>query len=221
VTTWAVRKSQLRMALTPRDIQWLRRDPLRADQRISPVADLGHRMRAERKMLSWFLIVLAMLVAIPLLLGAAGFLVPRQHQTTRNIELRQSPEAVWSAVSDFAAGPTWRKDLHRVERGEDRNGHPVWIEVSRSGRLPLEVVESIPPARLMTRIADQNLPFGGTWTWEITATEKGCTVRITEDGEIHNPIFRFLARFVFGYHSTIETYLRSLGRKFNEAVQPT
>lgn len=161
-----------------------------------------------------------MLVAVPLLLGAAGFLVPRQHQATRTIELRQSAESVWQVISDFSAGPTWRKDLIRVERAPDQNGHPVWIEVSRTGRLPLEVVELTPPSRMVTRIADKNLPFGGTWTWEITSSVNGCTVRITEDGEIYNPIFRFLARFVFGYHATIETCLRSLGQKFNETVQP-
>ena len=43
--------------------------------------------------------------------------------------------------------------------------------------------------------------------------------RIREDGEIYNVIFRFMARFFFGYTSSIETYLRDLGVKFGQAVK--
>lgn len=42
-----------------------------------------------------------------------------------------------------------------------------------------------------------------------------------EEGEIYNPIFRCLARFVFGYTSSLESYLKSLGGKFGEEVTPT
>jgi hypothetical protein len=41
-------------------------------------------------------------------------------------------------------------------------------------------------------------------------------VRITENGEVGNPVFRFMARFVFGYTATIDTYLIALGQKFGE-----
>jgi hypothetical protein len=39
------------------------------------------------------------------------------------------------------------------------------------------------------------------------------TLRITEHGEIYNPIFRALARFVFGYESTMIAYLDALKKK--------
>ena len=41
-------------------------------------------------------------------------------------------------------------------------------------------------------------------------------MRITEDGEIYNVIFRFVARFFFGYTASIEGYLRDLGHRFGE-----
>jgi hypothetical protein len=83
-------------------------------------------------------------------------------------------------------------------------------------------VEEKTPSRRVTRIADKNLPFGGTWTIEISPNAEGSVVRITEDGEIHNAIFRFMARFFFGYTSSIEGYLRDLGRHFGEvtAIEP-
>ncbi len=44
-------------------------------------------------------------------------------------------------------------------------------------------------------------------------------VTITENGEIYNPFFRFMARFVFGYTVTMETYLKALGKKFSEDAE--
>jgi len=63
------------------------------------------------------------------------------------------------------------------------------------------------------------LPFGGGWTFEIASLPGGgAELRVTEDGEIYNAIFRFLARFLFGYTGSIETCLRDLGAKFGEPV---
>jgi hypothetical protein len=88
-----------------------------------------------------------------------------------------------------------------------------------SGTIPLETVISQPPAKLVVRIADPKLPFGGTWTYEITPIATGSSLRIREDGEVYNPLFRFLSRFVFGQSTTIETYLKSLAKKFGESPQ--
>jgi len=73
--------------------------------------------------------------------------------------------------------------------------------------------------RLVVRIADPKLPFGGTWTYEITPAPEGSSLRIREDGEVYNPIFRFVSRFVVGYSGTIDAYLKSLGRKFSEQTK--
>ena len=67
-------------------------------------------------------------------------------------------------------------------------------------------------------IADKKLPYGGTWTYELSSDGTGSSVRITENGEIYNVIFRFVARFFMGYTSSIDTYLADLGRKFGETV---
>lgn len=79
------------------------------------------------------------------------------------------------------------------------------------------------PTRIAVRIAgrfpDGGLPFGGTWTFEIApAATGGSDLRVREDGEIYNVIFRFMARFFFGYTASIEGYLRDLGTKFHQSV---
>jgi hypothetical protein len=85
--------------------------------------------------------------------------------------------------------------------------------------MPMKVVDRQPPHRLVGAIDDRKLPFGGSWTYEIAPRAGGCTITITEDGEVYNPLFRFMARFVFGHHATLKQYLASLGNKFGEDVQ--
>jgi hypothetical protein len=75
-----------------------------------------------------------------------------------------------------------------------------------------------PPRLLRMRIADAELPFGGTWTYEIRPADGGSTLTITEDGEVYNPIFRLISRLT-GQRGTITEYHTSLARKFGQPVE--
>ena len=44
-------------------------------------------------------------------------------------------------------------------------------------------------------------------------------VRITEDGEVYNPIFRFVSRFVFGQTRMLDAYLRALGQATGQQIE--
>jgi hypothetical protein len=68
--------------------------------------------------------------------------------------------------------------------------------------------------RFRTRIADKNLPFGGTWTIDVAPQASGSSVTITEQGEVYNPVFRFVSRFVMGQSATVDAYLKALHKKF-------
>jgi hypothetical protein len=128
---------------------------------------------------------------------------------------------VFDAITDWRAFPTWRSDVKSVREFTSADGHVGWIEVSRHGELPMEIVESQRPTKLIGHIASDKLPFGGTWTWQIDpVSSKECTATVTEDGEIYNPLFRFMARYLFGYTATMDGYLRNLGKKFGEEVAP-
>ncbi len=158
----------------------------------------------------WVLIGVILLVGLPVLVALAGSLLPKSHSASRH---------AWRVLTDRVAMPSWRTDLRAIERLPDLDGHEVWQETDRRGqKLRLETVEAVPPRRLVGRIADPKLPFGGTWTYEITPVADGSTLTITEDGEIYNPIFRFVARFILGYTGTMESYLRALAAKFGEQV---
>lgn len=166
--------------------------------------------------MKWILWVFFVLVGVLILIALVGWLLPKAHTVTREARFKQPPEVIWKTITDIDAMPSWRQGLKSVRRLPDQNGLPAWVETSDSGTIPYETVLSEPPAKLIVRIADPKLPFGGTWTYEITPNPGGSALRIREDGEVYNPVFRFLARFVFGYSGTIDTYLKSVSRKFGE-----
>lgn len=166
--------------------------------------------------MKWILWAFIFLGAILILITLIGWLLPKAHTATREARFHQPPEAIWKAITDVDAMPEWRQGLKDVKRLPDKNGLPYWVETSDSGTIPFETVISQPPSKLVIRIADPKLPFGGTWTYEITPVAGGSSLRISENGEVYNPVFRFLSQFVFGYSETIDTYLKSLFKKFGE-----
>ena len=168
------------------------------------------------KIILWIVVGLA---GVLLAATFIGWLLPREHVATRVGRYRQKPEVIWKAITDIEAMPSWREGLKSVKRLPDRNGLPAWVEETSAGNIALETTESEAPRRMVSRIADPKLPFGGTWTYEIAASTEGATLRITENGFVTNPLFRFLSRFVFGHTATIETYLKLLAKKLGEEAR--
>jgi len=159
------------------------------------------------------LVVLAALVLIVVFVAGAGLMLPRDHVATRRATVPTAPDAVFAAIVDVGSYAAWRTSLSAVEVLPPVDGRARWVEVSGRDRIAMEQVERLPPRRLVTRIADPDLPFGGTWTFELAPADGGTSVTITERGEIRNPIFRVAARFVFGYGATMETFLDELSAR--------
>ena len=170
--------------------------------------------------MKWVLFSAAGLVAVMALVALVGSLLPRDHVAARRARLPRPPAEVWAVIRDVARAPEWRADLERVETLPPAAGRARFREVGSQGAITLEVVEELAPSRLVTRIADEGLPFGGSWTFELQPSGDGTLVTITERGFVGNVIFRALARFVFTHHRTLEQYLRALGRRFGAEVVP-
>jgi hypothetical protein len=164
--------------------------------------------------MKWILIIGLVLVAIVAVVLVIGYMLPQSHVATRRATIQSSCESVFAAITDVEQFSTWRKDVNKAERLPDRDGRAVWVEEGSSGRMTLAVEHLDRPTLLVTRIADPDLPFGGTWTYNLQPGPESCDVTITEKGEIYNPLFRFMARFVFGYEATMASYLEALGSKF-------
>lgn len=171
-------------------------------------------------MLKILLFLVAALVVVVIVTVVVGYLLPEKHVSARVIEVRQKPEVVFALISDFASAPSWRSDVKRVEILSEQNGRARYREEGDNGTLTMEVTELRSPERMVTEIADKNLPFGGRWIFEIFPTSQGCRLNITERGEIYNPVFRVVSRFFLGYTHTLDAYLKNLARKFGESTSP-
>ena len=128
---------------------------------------------------------LAVLAAI--LLGAFGFgsYLPVAHVATRSRKVPARPEIVWGLINDPVATKGWG--------GENKT----------------EVVEQDPPRLLVRKIVGEKA-FGGTWTFEIAPEgHDASTLTITERGEVYNPLFRTVMRFI-GQTRGIDAYLAKL-----------
>lgn len=167
--------------------------------------------------MKWVILIIGIVVFLVAVMAAVGAMLPRDHHATRKARFHVSPAALFAVL---AGPPDWRTGVASYGELPDQEGRKRWWEEdTHRQKITYELVEAKPPERLVTRIAQPGLPFGGGWTFEISQLAGGGSeLRIRENGEIYNVIFRFMARFLFGYTGTIETYLRDLGAKFGEPV---
>lgn len=143
-----------------------------------------------------------------------GLLLPEEHHASESARFRVGPDQLWTIITDFGAYPTWRRGVNTVERLPDMNNHPVWKETDAHGEsIPYETMLAVPGERLVRRIADPNLPFGGTWEFHLKPTPDGTLLTLTENGEVYHPIFRFVSRFIIGHTQSIHGYLDDLQTK--------
>ena len=163
-------------------------------------------------MLRWVLIAGGVLALLVIAAVVVGYLLPVGHVASSEATFDRPPSEVFSAIADVTRYPGWRPDVSRVEIVAE-SPRLRWRESGSNGEITFEIEESVPPGLLRSRIADPSLPFGGSWTYEVTPSGSGTLVRITERGEVYNPLFRVASRFVFGHTATMDQFLRNLGQK--------
>jgi hypothetical protein len=163
------------------------------------------------------LIAAAGIVLLILVVLVTGSLLPKRHVASRSASYRATPEHLFSLI----AGPqNWRPDVLRYEAVPDANGRELMRETTRGGEIiTYELLDRVPARSLKRRIATENLPYSGTWTYSLQPNGEGTVVRITEDGQVYNPVFRFMSRFVLGHTRAMDSYLRALGKATGQEVE--
>ena len=140
--------------------------------------------------MKWILRATVFVIALIAAIALTGYFLPVNHEASRSADFNKPPETVHALISDVKNYSQW------------------WPE----NEVNVEVVENVPPTRFVTRIVGESA-FGGTWTMEIMPTPNGSRLTITERGEIYNPIFRTLAKFVFGHAGTMESCLAAAQKR--------
>jgi hypothetical protein len=167
-------------------------------------------------MIKIVLIVLALLAMVVLLVIVIGMRLPQSHVIARTALLKQTRKAIYAVISDLAQAPAWRSDIESVQVLQGDTGETLYREKSQHGVLTYRIDRADPPRKFVTTIVDKDAPFGGSWIFELSEESGGTRLTITERGEVYNPVFRFMAKYVFGYHRTMEVYLARLMQRFGE-----
>ena len=166
--------------------------------------------------MKYALIGLALVGTLILAVLLIGIALPVRHRAAREATFSRPATEVFKAISTPADFPSWRSGVTNVEALPPNAGKTRYRETGKDGSITYEVERSVGERELATRIADPSLPFGGTWTYNLTPKADSTTLRIVEDGEVYNPFFRFVSRFVIGHTATIDRFLQDLGKKFGQ-----
>jgi Polyketide cyclase / dehydrase and lipid transport len=160
--------------------------------------------------------IIVLIGSVALIVAMIGAMLPQRHIATRSASFHAPPERLFALI----AGPQdWRPDVRSCEL-LTQDGRSYQREVSRRGETILyEIAQSRPPVAIESRIATPNLAYSGSWTFALEPLGATTRVRVTEDGEVYNPIFRFVSKFVLGQTATQDKYLRAMGKATGEDMR--
>ena len=164
-------------------------------------------------MMRWLIGIGVGLILAVGIMAIVGLALPKGHRVSRTVRLAADPAKVFATISDFKRAPEWRPDVKKIAVDGDGGPGTIVREESSMGTIPFRVETLTPPSRMVMRIADPNLGFGGTWTYELQPQDTGTSLTITEDGEVTNPFFRVMQKFFFSPYKSIDSYLANLKRR--------
>ncbi len=161
------------------------------------------------KIIGLVLLVIAAVVFI------VGYRLPEQHTATRDRVFAAPADRIFHEISTIAAYPKWRSGVQSVEMLADSNGMTHFRESGMTGDVTYVVERVVPNRQYVLTIADAKLPYSGSWIFDLTPVAGGTQLTITEEGAVHNPLFRFMSRYVFGHFRTIDAYLADLDKRLS------
>ncbi len=160
--------------------------------------------------MKWIIIIVVLLILFVSIIYLMGYLMPVKHQSFVESHLPIAPEKLWKILTTPDEYKNWRRGIKELKlidanhwselnsHGDTINYRADWVELNK---------------KLLTIITNNNLPYGGQWEFQIQNTNAGCNLRITENGEVYNPIFRFMSKYVFGHDATLKAYMADLQAK--------
>lgn len=161
-------------------------------------------------MLKWACIVVGVLVALGVCIYGIGMSLPRTHVARMEGVVAKAPEEMAAVIRDVRSYPTWRRGVVVEDVAQEADAI-TYVELAEGDRIAYRLTEPVRDGQFVATMTDESLPFGGSWTITLTPEGDGARVRIQEDGDVRDPIYRFFAHFVFGYTSSMRNYLENLG----------
>jgi hypothetical protein len=164
------------------------------------------------------LIVVVFAVLAGIIAYTDGAMLPVQHTASVSGVVEAPPDKVFALIVNVGGGPSWRHSVQSVQVLPPDDGRDHWIENLGHGEtmdflaVRSEPVDASGHGRRDVRLNEPSASYGGTWTYELSpgASPKQTTLRITENGFIHPPIYRFMMVHVFGMTRNLDQYLTDI-----------
>ena len=160
-----------------------------------------------------FVAILAILI-----LGAfaVGSTMPVNHSISVSGVVAAPPQAVFARITNFSAASSWRPEVHSVTTLPQDNSRDAWVEDLGHGVtmkfLAINTVPVGPDGHGLRQVKLDDAQYGGTWTYDISAgpTSGTTLLKITEDGYINPPLYRFMMAHVFGPTKNLQDYMNHI-----------
>lgn len=176
-------------------------------------------MKILRRIALFFVAVLAIFGIVGIVAYADGSKLPVNHTVSVTGIIAAPPAKVFARITDIAAAPTWRPAVKSVKVLPPDNGRDHWIEdLGHGDTMTFLATRTESPVRRDVLLDVPTAAYGGTWTYELLPgpTSSTTTLKITEAGFIHPPIYRFMMVHLIGPTHNLDVYLKNL-----QAAAPT
>lgn len=160
--------------------------------------------------MKWLLGLFVVLIGIVAIVFFVGLCLPRRHTAMISAVIPAPVEQVWGRITTVAEFPRWRKDMTSIQIVNDSE----WVEVAGKMRIPMKMSSRDLMKRMVAVINSNDLPFGGEWVYELQSSGGSTQVTITENGEVRQPVYRFVSQFIIGRTATLKKYISSLQDSF-------
>jgi hypothetical protein len=164
-----------------------------------------------------FGLILLVLVFAAVLVYAVGARLPVNHSVSVTGIVSAPPDKVFARIADVSNGPAWRPAvksvtvLAPVDGPNGRQNH--WVESIGHGQtMTFLALRSEAPTHREVLLDQPNGSYGGTWIYELSPgpSPATTTLRITETGFIHPPLYRFMMVHVFGPTHNLNQYMTDI-----------
>lgn len=157
--------------------------------------------------------ILIVLVLAGVIVYVDGAHLPYDHSVSVTGVVAAPQDKVFKLITDVANGPSWRPAVKSVTTLQPDNGRDHWVEYLAYGQyMTFLAVRTERPIRRDVQLDDPHAAYGGTWTYELSPGPDAntTTLRITENGFIKPPVYRFVMAHVMGPTRNLDQYLKDI-----------
>ncbi len=166
--------------------------------------------------------ILLRIILILVVLAAGAYLyalsIPAHQTHTRTMTLKQTPEAVFTLLTDLPNFPKWNRNMEKIEILPPIDGKEATRQTFH-GNMTMTIIttESTPPKHLVRSMGDVGGPYEGSWIYDITPTPDGSQVVLTEQSTTNSALFRLMIK-MFGATKYMDEHLEGMAKQFGETA---